>query len=51
MVLLTTFDVMDDTVAVKKMIFPEIIADLKTISQDRFGRKVQHWLAVFVMTH
>ena len=40
-VLLTAFDVVDDTVALKKSIFPEIFADLENIASDRNGRKVR----------
>ena len=38
--LLTAFDVMDDTVAVKKTFFPDIVADIDTIAADRHGKKV-----------
>ncbi|EDO42548.1 predicted protein [Nematostella vectensis] len=44
LVMLSLFDVVDDTVLVKKIIFPEIIANLKDIAQDTYGRKVLLYL-------
>ncbi len=38
--LMCLFDVMDDTVAVKKGVFPEIKAELKDIATHHEGRKV-----------
>ena len=43
--LLAAFDVNDDTVALKKAIFPEIIAELKNLALDKHGRKV--WFSFF----
>ncbi|KAK3730600.1 hypothetical protein QZH41_018820, partial [Actinostola sp. cb2023] len=53
MVLLSLFDAVDDTVLVKKIVFPmlfylyclkEIIANLKELAQDTYGRKVLLYL-------
>jgi len=40
LVMLCLFDVFDDTVLVKKAIFPEIIADLEEMIANQYGRKV-----------
>ncbi|XP_002156370.2 pumilio homolog 3 isoform X1 [Hydra vulgaris] len=40
MVMLALFDTVDDTVLVKKAIFPEIIANLQELIEDSWGRKV-----------
>ena len=44
LVLLTAFDVMDDTVAVKKAVFPEIVEAIDAIAADRHGKKVLLYL-------
>ncbi len=38
--LLTLFDVMDDTVTVKKSILSELKAELKQVLDNTYGRKV-----------
>jgi len=43
-VLLALFDVIDDTVLLKKAIFPEIISNLKELIMDQYGRKVLLYL-------
>jgi len=44
LVLLALFDVIDDTVLVKKALFPEIISNLDEIMLDQYGRKVLLYL-------
>ncbi|XP_031550524.1 pumilio homolog 3-like isoform X2 [Actinia tenebrosa] len=44
LVLLSLFDVVDDTVLVKKIIFPEMVASLKELAMDTYGRKVLLYL-------
>lgn len=40
MVLFSLFDVMDDTVLLKKALFPEILSSLEDLLVDQYGRKV-----------
>ncbi len=49
--LLAAFDVNDDTVALKKAIFPEIIAELKNLALDKHGRKVVSFSSFLLMSH
>lgn len=44
LVMLALFDVVDDTVLVKKALFPEMISELESLILDPYGRKVLLYL-------
>jgi hypothetical protein len=48
MVLLALFDVVDDTVAVKKLLLSELKPELQDVITNTFGRKVSLSLCVCV---